>query len=105
MKGDKFVDHLSDRPPRWVYIVYTAFWVLLLAGFVEYYVSYERINPLGVLLLFSMAVGSMLGPRWLKQPFFTTKGIKERLIFMAFLGGTVVGFIFAILVVMRIFPP
>lgn len=87
----------SEQAPRWAYVAYAAFWVLLLANFIDYYASYERINPLGVLLL-SMALGSLLGPRWLKQPLFTTKGMKERLILMAFMLGAVVGFSFAFLV-------
>lgn len=91
----------GERPPRWVYVAFASFWVLLLVNFVDYYIRYQRINPLGLLLLVVVVVGSILGPRWLKQPLFTEEGMKERLVFMAFLLGAVVGFTFAVLVVMQ----
>jgi hypothetical protein len=93
--------NVKNRIPRWAYGVYAVLWVLLLASFADYYVRYQRINPLGVLLLVIIVVGSIIGPRWLKQPFFSREGMQDRLILVAFLLGMVIGFAAAFMVVIR----
>jgi hypothetical protein len=95
------MNNSSAHIPKWVYVAYVAMWILLLASFVDYYIRFQRINPLGVLLLIVLLVGSFITPRWLKQPLFTREGMQERLILMAFLLGMLVGFAFTILVVAR----
>lgn len=95
------MNNSTDRIPRWAYVAYVAMWILLLASFVDYYIRFQRVNLLSLLLLAILLVGSFIAPRWLNQPLLTSKGMQERLILMAFLLGMLVGFAFAFLVVIR----
>lgn len=90
-----------ERTPVWALLLFASVWLLLLANIAYDYFHDHRITPFSVIMFFALLGGSTLVPRYLKQPNYSLRDKRARVIFSAVLLA-VWGIILATIILVRI---
>ena len=90
----------AERHLIWGKLLWISLWVSILAGIVYDRIWNHFINPLGILMLSILFVGTMIS-RWRKQPVLSTEGWQYRTIFAGILFVLTAGYILVRMFVLK----
>jgi hypothetical protein len=90
----------TERHLIWGRFLWISLWVLILAGMVYDQIWNHFINPLGILMLSILIVGTIIS-RWRKQPVLSTEGWQTRTIFAGILLVLTAGYILVRIFVLK----